>query len=365
VIALVLSNNALQLIEELTVYSFYGIAYLGIPMALYTLLSSQTRFVPMRGVKLAALFGLGCVSAIVVLSINPNAGWHLLIAPILWAVILLTRWLKEEDRLDQVVAGGALALGFAAFWLRPPLLPLPFVQFIQDWQLHYIAASLGRSGLQLSQLWFTAAALIAGVVVAWIISWRRSAARWLLVAACAIAFGFIVPQLPDMATPAAAPVANAPEPTPTPIAIVSTPVAGWIATSLGTTSLQISVPPDWHANPKGSQGELINLVPSEGDLIFSVSLFDGITDTQSLIQSANDVRHANFSDYQIDLGPELRSVNGHDGLWLEWSSASNATRGADAYLMIPQGVLQFSLWCEPNTFTQRRAVFTQIVGSLH
>ncbi len=362
VIAIVLSVNALEFIQESTLYTFYGLVYLGIPLVLYTLLINQTHFVPMRGLKLAALFALGCLSAIVVLGINPLAGMHLLIAPLIWAIILLSHQLRREDRLNQLVAGGALALGFAVFWLRPLVLPIPFLQIVLDWQTQYITAALNRPAMQLGQLWFTAAALIAGVAIGWIMSQRRSQLRWWLIAVCAAAFGLIVPRLPEISIPDAVPVANQPAST---SSIVSTPIPNWIETNLVSTTLKISLPPDWSTNPNGTQGELLNLISPQGDFIFSVALFAGAPDAQQLAQAANEVRRSSFADYQIDVGPEQRSTNGKSILWLEWSSASATTRGADAYATIPQGILQFSLWCAPNMFEQRRTEFEQIVNSLH
>jgi hypothetical protein len=296
------------------------------------------------------------------MGINPLAGMHLLIAPIIWAIILMSHRLQREDRLNRLVAGGTLALGFAVFWLRPLVLPIPFLQIVQDWQTQYITASLNRPAMQLGQLWFTAAALIAGVAIGWITSRRRSQLRWSLIAVCAVAFGLIVPRLPEISISDATPVANQPISTPS---IVSTPMPNWIETNLVSTTLKISLPPDWTNNPNGAQGELLNLISPQGDFIFSVALFDGATDAQQLAQAANEIRRGSFADYQIDVGPEQRSTNGKNILWLEWSSAANTTRGADAYAIIPQGILQFSLWCAPNTFEQRRAEFEQIVNSLN
>ncbi|HZY43397.1 MAG TPA: hypothetical protein VFF70_01505, partial [Anaerolineae bacterium] len=361
VISIVLSANAVQFIQESTLYSFYGIVYLGIPLALYTLLTNQSHFVPMRGIKLAALFALGSLSAIVVLGINPLAGIHLLIAPLIWAIVLSSHRLQREDRLNQLVAGGALALGFAVFWLKPLVLPIPFLQIVQDWQAQYSTAALNRSGMQLGQLWFTAAALIVGVAIGWIMIQRRSQLRWLLIAFCAVAFGLIVPRLPEISKSDATLIANQPGSIPS---IVSTPVPNWIETNLVSTTLKISIPPDWSPNPNGAQGELLNLISPQGDLIFSVALFDGATDVQKLAQAANEIRRGSFADYQIDVGPEQRSSNGKNILWLEWSSAANSTRGVDAYTIIPQGILQFSLWSAPNAFEQRRAEFEQIINSL-
>jgi hypothetical protein len=270
--------------------------------------------------------------------------------------------LQREDRLNQLVAGGALALGFAVFWLQPIVLPIPFLQIVQDWQTQYITTSLNRPAMQLGQLWFTAAALIAGVAIGWIMSQRRSQLRWLFIAVCAVTFGLIVPHLPGISISAATPIAKQPTST---LSIVSTPTSNRIETKLISTTFKISVPPDWINNLNGAHGELLNLVSPEGDFIFSVALFDGATDAQHLAQAANEIRRGSFADYQIDVGPEQRSSNGKNILWLEWSSAADATRGADAYTLIPQGILQFSLWCAPNTFDQRRATFEQIVNSLN
>ncbi|HOU13322.1 MAG TPA: hypothetical protein PKZ84_09390 [Anaerolineae bacterium] len=159
-------------ILEYTLYSFLGILYLGIPLALRALLFRNEEAAPLSGGQLAALFGLGCLSAVVILGIDPYAGVHLALAPLLWvaALALLRRRLPSpETGWTGALAGGALALGFATFWMSPEMLPIPLLVFINTWQQRYVETVLDRPMMQAGQLWFTLLALAtgAGVGLAW------------------------------------------------------------------------------------------------------------------------------------------------------------------------------------------------------
>jgi hypothetical protein len=202
-IGLIAAGSA-ELVMEYTLYSFLGLVYLGLPLGLYTLLQNREGYEPIPGRNLAALFGLGCLSAIGALKIDPSAGLHLLVVPVLWFVVLQI-WGKAlgrlENSLDGVVAGSALALGFVAFWMSPQLIPIPFLRFAYDWQTSYLSPPY-RPLLQTGHLWLTLLALAAGLSLGWVFATRRPwIIRLALLAACLLIFAGLLPLLPGMAAP--------------------------------------------------------------------------------------------------------------------------------------------------------------------
>jgi hypothetical protein len=188
-------------ILEYTLYSFLGVLYLGVPLALRALLFRDVDVAPLSGGQLAALFGLGCLSAVVVLGIDPYAGIHLALAPLLWiAALVLLRWrLSLDTGWAGATAGGALALGFATFWMSPEMLPIPLLAFINTWQQRYVDTVLNRPVMQAGQLWFTLLALTTGVGVG--LAWKlRRRPAWFVMAIviCALAFMWLAPRVPGM-----------------------------------------------------------------------------------------------------------------------------------------------------------------------
>jgi hypothetical protein len=171
-------------ILEYTLYSFLGLLYLGLPMAVHVLLFPDADAAPVSGGRLVLLFGLGCVSAVVVLGIDPYAGLHLALAPLLWlAVLALAGWrlVRPDSRWGGAYAGSALALGFAVFWMSPEMLPIPLLAFVNTWQQRYVDTVLNRPVMQAGQLWFTLLALATGVGVglAWTLRRRLLSFAWL------------------------------------------------------------------------------------------------------------------------------------------------------------------------------------------
>lgn len=203
-IGLVAAGSA-ELVLEYTLFSFLGLIYLGLPLSIYTLLQTQERYEPVPGNNLALLFGLGCFSALVGLKISPNAGWHLIVAPGLWSIILLTLGKKLgrlESSLDGAVAGVALAFGFVAFWMSPQIVPIPFLGFLQDWQMSYLSEPLNRPLLQAGHLWLTLTSLGIGIVIGWAFTPRfHLAMRIIIITLCLLAFAWLTPQLPGMPGP--------------------------------------------------------------------------------------------------------------------------------------------------------------------
>ena len=190
-------------ILEYTLYSFLGLLYLGLPMALRALLFPDADAAPVSGGRLALLFGLGTVSAVVVLGIDPYAGLHLALAPLLWVAILaLAGWRlgRLDSRWGSAYAGSALALGFAIFWMSPEILPIPLLAFVNTWQQRYVNTVLNRPVMQAGQLWFTLLTLMAGVGVG--LAWTRLRRRpvWFILAIliCALTFAWLAMLLPGM-----------------------------------------------------------------------------------------------------------------------------------------------------------------------
>ncbi|HZY40424.1 MAG TPA: hypothetical protein VFF59_00330, partial [Anaerolineae bacterium] len=73
-----------ELVMEYTLYSFFGVIYLGLPLAVYDLICERKNYKPLSMWNLLALFAIGVLSASLVLGIDPYAGAHFLIAPIVW-----------------------------------------------------------------------------------------------------------------------------------------------------------------------------------------------------------------------------------------------------------------------------------------
>lgn len=108
---------------ELSLNTFSGAMYLGLPYLLYTYLYARRRYTPVASGHLLILFAVGMVSALPVL-----LGAPLWIAPLLWlAALSITawRWGRWDDPLDGPVYAIALALGLVIYRTRPPTLPIP------------------------------------------------------------------------------------------------------------------------------------------------------------------------------------------------------------------------------------------------
>ncbi len=191
-----------MVILEYTLYSFLGLLYLGLPMALRALLFPDADAAPVSGGRLALLFGLGCLSAVVVLGIDPYAGLHLALAPLLWLAVLAAagwRLARLESGWNGAFVGGVLALGFAIFWMSPEVLPIPLLVFVNTWQQRYVETVLNRPVMQAGQLWFTLLALAAGAGVGWAWTLRRRPA-WFILAVLffTLAFAWLAMYIPGM-----------------------------------------------------------------------------------------------------------------------------------------------------------------------
>lgn len=192
-----------ELVMEYTLYSFFGVIYLGLPLVAYDFVCERKGYKALSMWNLLGLFVIGALSASLVLGIDPYAGAHFWLAPIVWALSLAI-WGKRLARLasalDGLVAGGALALGFVTFWMSPQILPVPFLSIWQQWQDRYMLVSLNRPLLLDAQWWFTLIALGAGMLIGWASATRGWRVRLVAIIIAALMLGFIVPQLPDMPT---------------------------------------------------------------------------------------------------------------------------------------------------------------------
>jgi len=127
--------------EELSLNTYLGALYLGLPYLLYTYVYERQHHARIRPRQLLLLFGLGLVSAI------PCLVWgHIIVAPLLWwpaVVVALWRQGGEGERWDGLVAGVTLALGFVVFYARPVLIPVPvfvgLVRRFMEAQIRYTA----------------------------------------------------------------------------------------------------------------------------------------------------------------------------------------------------------------------------------
>jgi hypothetical protein len=191
-----------ELVIEYTLYSFFGVIYLGLPLVVYDLVGEREGYEPLSMWRLLALFVIGALSASLVLGIDPYAGPHFFIAPISWAVVLFfggRRLARLTSTLDGLIAGAVLALGFVTFWMSPQVLPIPFFSLWQEWQNRYMLVALHRPLLLDSQWWFTLLALGAGLLIGWAAT-RRWRVQVVAAIVAAIALTVIAPRLPDMTT---------------------------------------------------------------------------------------------------------------------------------------------------------------------
>jgi len=170
--------------QMLSVNSFGGVVYLGIPYLLYSSFYQQQRYTPVSPKCLLLLFALGMLSAI------PSLLWgKVFFAPLIWlAAILAVAWVREpwDDLWDGVVYSLALALGFTIFYTYPILIPLPyFVPF-----LSYFMAAQDRYAAQViwpwqAQWWrILAGASLAAIVLGYLLArahLARGRARVLLI----------------------------------------------------------------------------------------------------------------------------------------------------------------------------------------
>jgi hypothetical protein len=189
-----------ELVMEYTLYSFFGVIYLGLPLAVYDLICEHKNYQPLSMWNLLALFAIGVISASLVLGLDPDAGAHFALAPIVWAMGLSlwgVRLARLSSALDGLVGGGALALGFVTFWMSPQILPIPFFSLWQQWQDRYMLVTLNRPLLLDGQWWLTLVTLSAGMLIGWTFArsqrWRYRVAA---VVIAAIALAVIVPGLP-------------------------------------------------------------------------------------------------------------------------------------------------------------------------
>ena len=191
-----------ELVTEYTLYSFFGVIYLGLPLVAYDFVCERKGYEALSMWNLLALFVIGVISASLILGLDPNAGAHFLIAPLVWALGLWLggkRLARLSSALDGLVGGGALALGFVTFWMSPQILPVPFLSIWQQWQDRYMLVALNRPLLLDAQWWFTLIALGAGLLIGWSFT-RRWRVRLAAIVVAALVLGFIVPNLPDMTT---------------------------------------------------------------------------------------------------------------------------------------------------------------------
>jgi hypothetical protein len=192
-----------DLVMEYTLYSFLGALYLGLPLALYTALPELIDYEPVAGLRLLGLFALGMLSAIVVMGIAYNAGPHLALAALLWALIL---WLagkplaRLENRLDGIAGGSALALGFSVYWMSPQFLPLPFLTWVNEWEMRYLLQPLNRPMMQPGQALFTLLFLAGGAAIGLAFTAPKRRLLWIGLAfsAAALLFALLAPGIPGI-----------------------------------------------------------------------------------------------------------------------------------------------------------------------
>ena len=180
-----LNQQLPDLVMEYTLYSFLGVLYLGLPLVVYTFALRLVPYEPVPGIQLLGLFGLGMLSAVIVLGISWNASAVMGLAPLAWlgVLLLLGKPLgRLENPLDGLAAGGALGLGFTTFWMAPQLLPVPFVSALNTWQLNYLSQPYNRPILLPAQTWLTVICLGAGLFLGLSFTTKKHKTLWVSLA---------------------------------------------------------------------------------------------------------------------------------------------------------------------------------------
>ncbi|MBC7234325.1 MAG: hypothetical protein H5T69_00670 [Chloroflexi bacterium] len=172
--ALELSAQYIYFYRTLSINSFNGVLYLGVPYLLYTSIYEKCHYTPASPRVLGLLFVAGMLSAVPALIFE-----RLFFVPLLWfGIILAIAWARGrwDERADGLVYGITVALGFVVFYTRPILIPLPlftrmlgrFLQMQTQYAHRAIAPWESRWWLVL------AIALIAGAFL----GYALSGARW-------------------------------------------------------------------------------------------------------------------------------------------------------------------------------------------
>lgn len=363
--AVTLGAGLPDLTFEYTLYSFLGVIYLGVPLSLFKLLPSVAKVELPGGWGLLALFGLGCLSAALVLGLNPYAGWEMGLAPLLW-VLVLGLWGRKLARLasplDGALGGAALALGFVTFWMTPETLPIPYVRFLNDWQARYTLTPPFRPLLQAGQVWLSLAGLATGALLGWAFArFRSRPARLGSALGAALAFGLLVPVLPGV--PTAAPVAPAPtsEPAASP---QPTMVAAWEQAALGETGYLLSIPPGWVENPRKVEGLLLNRFSPDGGALLSARLYEGLSDPLQVAQWDIEGWAYVRADNRTTVEPVERRVGNWPAVWMENESLEKQSLAMDVYLVVPEGVWNLRLLCLPQGAQGYRGVLEAAAASL-
>ena len=163
--------------QELSLNSFLGVLYLGLPYLLYTSLYQQQRYTPVSSRHLLLLFALGMLSAI------PSLVWErIFLAPLFWLMALAAtvwRWGGWDDLWDGVVYTVALALGFVIFYTHPILIPIPtFTGFLSRFlELQSRYRQIVIWPWEAAWWWLLLGMLGAAVILGYLLSQARMAQR--------------------------------------------------------------------------------------------------------------------------------------------------------------------------------------------
>ncbi len=151
--------------EELSLNTFLGAAYLGLPYMLYDIYRRARRQeASLAGGTILLLFALGMASAIPSLILGRIA-----FVPLLWlAAYLLALWRRGGDtgRWDGLASAVALALGFVISYTHPILIPIPV---FTDWAGCFLEVQ-ARYGANIiwpwqARWWWILLAAVAGAII--------------------------------------------------------------------------------------------------------------------------------------------------------------------------------------------------------
>ncbi|OGO04285.1 MAG: hypothetical protein A2Y73_04105 [Chloroflexi bacterium RBG_13_56_8] len=166
--------------QELSLNSYLGIVYLGVPYLLYTALYRSRRYAPIPSGHLLLLFALGMLSAIPCLVVG-----RLFFAPALWIVaVLAAMWRRGrwDDPWDGAIYTLAVALGFSVYYTHPIFIPIPA---FTSWMAQLVQIQAQYGGLRIwpwqAEWWWilggsAVSALAVGVLL------NRARQHWLFVA---------------------------------------------------------------------------------------------------------------------------------------------------------------------------------------
>ncbi len=164
--------------EVVSLNTYLGVVYLGIPYIVYILIYRQEHYTPVPNRHVLLLFTLGMLSAI------PSLVWGwMFLTPLLWMGIILAtvwRWGRWDEIWDGLVYALAMGLGYITFYSHPILIPVPpltsWIAIFQQAQVAYSQQTVWPWDRRWP--WIVAGAVGAALILGCALSRARTGGRW-------------------------------------------------------------------------------------------------------------------------------------------------------------------------------------------